>query len=214
MQNHGGNRSRRQVGLAVGGLAAGGAAVFAWLTHHEAKEYTQAIENLKTNQLHLMDLVQNLTFILDLTDGIIKRNIQQIEREYEILRNNIQGLADAEERGGSGWLLQNATLQYTIMIENHADVQNRIIEATMTVHNGHLRPVLLPPGQVNIIRGHIGPKLELPRTIAQIYRMAEVRTRLTDDKLIFRVSIPILKVAVFKIWRVIPTPQILNGELM
>lgn len=62
-----------------------------------------------------------------------------------------------------------------------------------------------------MIRRHIGPGFELPAATAQIYQLAEVKVRLTDAKLIFRVSIPILRAAVFQIWRIIPIPQAMNG---
>lgn len=209
---HGGARARRQ---AVVALALGGMAVYSWLSKNEANEYAQMIENLKINQVHMMELLRNQTSVMELTDQVIKRTLRQMEKEHDALRDDISQLAGMGERAELGWQLQNIALQYSIMLENYADVQGRIIDAVMTVHRGQLHPVLIPPAkileQIELIGQGVGPGFELPRTTALIYRMAEVKVRLTQDKLIFRVSIPVLRAAVFRLWRITPIPQPSNG---
>lgn len=215
---YGGARTKRQIVAAMGGLIAGGMAAYSWLKPHEGNEYAQAINALKTNQNHILDLMRKQTSVLDLTDDTLKRNLRQMETIHKNLRDNVDRLAQAAERAELGWKLHDIALQYSIMLEIYADIQNRFIDTTIAVHSGNLYPTLVSPTkieeQMKLIRRHIGPDLDLPDTVAHVYQMARVKVRLSDNKLIFRVSIPILRKDTFRVWQIIPIPQTANGTFM
>lgn len=137
-------RPKRQlVAAAVGGVAVGGMAIYSWLTETEANDHAGAINNLKTNQDRLMELLRNQTSVLELTGEVIQRSLQQIESEHQTLIHSINNVARVEEKTDLGWQIHDVALQYALLLENYADIQDRIIDATMTVHNGHLHPVLV-----------------------------------------------------------------------
>lgn len=213
-------RMRRQIGLALGSAALGaaGTTVYKWLTTHEANEYAQKIDELKANQIHTMTLLRNQTSVLELTANVIKQTTREMDMEHETLKKRIQDLAEASAKDEMNWHLHDIALQYELMLENYADTQNYLIDAITTAHDGHLHPLLVTPTKLNeqtkIIRQQLDPGLELPPSTTHIYQLAGVRTRLTGKKLIFKVSIPIMKTKLFRIWRVIPVPQRKNDETM
>lgn len=215
MNDPGEIRAKRELmtllGIGLGGLAVGGGALYAWLSKSEAENYAEAIENLKINQNQMMELIEKQTSVIEISYDLDKQNAETSEKEKKSWRNLIDALA-REER--DGWHLHNIALQCLIKLENYADIQNRIIDAAMTVHNGNLRPVLISPSkmheQVNSIRNYLGPEFELPKTITHIYQMASVKVRLVENKLIFRVSIPVLRASPFQIWQIIPIPRTSN----
>lgn len=206
-------RMKRQIGLAIGSVALGGAgaAVYKWLTTHEANEYAQTIDELKTNQIHTMTLLRNQTSVLELTANIIKQTTREMDLNHEMLKNRTQKLAEASAKNEMNWHLHDIALHYSLMLENYADTQNYLIDAITTAHDGHLHPLLVTPAKINeqtkVIRQQLDPGLELPPSTTHIYQLAGVRTRLTGKKLIFQVSIPILKTTPFRIWRIIPVPR-------
>lgn len=212
--NHGNMRVKRQVVAALGGLTIGGIAVYNWLTKHEASDYAEAIDGLKSNEDQLMRLVRNQTSVLELTDDVMKRSIHQMEEEHRTLHDDLKKLARAGEATEIGWQIHNIALQYALMLENLAQIQNHIVDAATTVHDGRLHPLLVSPArlqsQMNFIREHIGTDVELLATTARVYQLARVKVRVTNAKMIFRVSIPILRRSIFDTWRIIPISQALN----
>lgn len=213
MIDRGETRPKREVMtmLGLGGLAVGGGALYAWLSKPEAEDYAQAIENLKINQNHMMELIKKQISVFEISYDMDKQNAEKSEKEKDSLRNIINGLARVEK---DGWQLHSIALQCSIKLENYADIQTRLIDAAMTIQHGNLRPILISPSkmreQVNIIRNELGPEFELPKTIANVYQMARVKVRLIEDKLIFRVAIPVLRTSPFQLLRIIPIPQTLN----
>lgn len=215
MKDRGETRSKREVMtmIGLGGLGVlGGAALYAWLSKPEAEDYAQAIEDLKINQNHMMELIKKQISVFEISYDLDKQNAEKSEKENDSLRNIINALARAEK---DGWQLHSIALQCLIMLDNYADIQNRLIDAAMTIQNGNLRPILVSPSkmreQVNLIRSHLGPEFELPKTMANVYQMAKVKVRLIEDKLIFRVAIPVLRKSPFQLLRIIPIPQTSNN---
>lgn len=206
-------RSKRQLfaALGFGGLAVGGGALYNWLTKPEASDYAKAIEDLKGNQDSMMKLIKRHMSVMAITYKSNKENNTKLEKEQQNLRGTINALARTEN---DGWQLHNVALQYSVRLENYAEIQNRIIDATTNVHSGNLHPALISSSkmseQIALIRDHLAPEFELPQTIRRVYQMASVKSRLIDDKLIFRVSIPVLRTSPFQMWRIIPIPQTIN----
>lgn len=206
-------RTKRQLlaALGFGGLAFGGGAFYNWLTKPEASDYAKAIEDLEGNQDCMMKMLKKQMSVMAMTYQSNKENTTKLEKEQQTLRGIINALARTEN---DGWQLHNVALQYSVMLENYADTQNHIIDATTNAHNGNLHPALISPSnmreQIALIRDHLGPEFELPKSITHIYQMATVKSRLIKDKLIFRVSIPVLRTSPFQMWRIIPIPQTIN----
>lgn len=217
LTDHGDVRSKRQIfaALGLGGLAVGGGALYTWLTKSEGNDYAKAIEDLKQNQNRMFDLFNKQTSVIEMTTNLTKENFEKTEEKQKNLRDTINALAFDEK---NGWQLHNVALQYSIMLESYADTQNRILDAVTTVHNGNLGSLLIPltkmREQINLIRSHLGSEFELPQTLRHIYQMANVKVRLVNDKLIFRVAIPVLKASKFQMWRIVPIPQALNDAYM
>lgn len=206
-------RSKRHLfaALGLGGLAVGGGALYNWLTKPEASDYAKAIEDLKGNQDSMMKMIKKQMSVMAMTYKWNKENTTKLEKEQQNLRCTINALARTEN---DGWQVHNVALQYSMRLENYADTQNRIIGATTNAHNGHLDSTLISPSemleQIALIRDHLAAEFELPNTITRIYQMATVKSRLIYDKLIFRVSIPVLRTSPFQMWRIIPIPQTIN----
>lgn len=210
-------RSKRHIlaAIGLGGLAFGGGALYTWLTKSEGDDYAKAIEDLKSNQDQMKKLIDAQTSVIEMTNDANKRNIGEWKKEHENLHHTINALDRAQK---DAWQLHNAALQYLIMLGSYADFQSRIIDAAMTVHHGTLRTEVISPTkmreQIALIRAHLGPEFELPKTLRSVYQMASVKVRLVDDMLIFRVAIPVLRVSPFQMWRIIPIPQASNQLFM
>lgn len=210
-------RAKRQLlaALGLGGLAFGGGALYSWLTKSEGDDYAQAIENLKTNQDQMLEMIKKHTSVIELTRNLTLQSTEQSNKQYANLLDKIDALGRVEK---DGWELHNVALQYVIMIESYADTQNRIIDAVMTVRHRNLRSVLISPSrmrkQMEFIQAHLGPEFELPKSVRSVYQLANVKVRLVGDKLIFRLAIPLLRASPFHIWRIIPIPQASNQIFM
>lgn len=210
-------RPKRQLMVALGlsGLAMVGGALYNYLTESEGDDYAQMIEDLKSNQNKILEMINQQRSVIEMSTGMSKNAQGWTQRSHEKLRDTINVLDRAQK---DGWQLHNVAMQYMIAMESYAETQNRIIDAVMTVHNGNLRPTLISPTkmreQIDFIRAHLGPEFTLPRTITNVYQMAKVKSRLVGDKLIFRVAIPVLRVTSFQIWRIIPIPQAIDRVYM
>lgn len=210
-------RPKRQLlaAIGLGGLAVGGGALYNWLTKSEADDYAKAIEDLKHNQNRMTDLIHQQTSVIELSYDWNKNISEELQKEQHSLGASINALARAEKYG---WQLHNDALKHSIMLESYADVQNRIIDAALMVHNGNSRPVLISASKmrehINLISSYLGPEYRLPRTITHVYQMADVKVRLSDDKLIFRITIPVLRASPFQMWRIIPLPYASNQICM
>lgn len=204
-------RPKRHIWAAMGGLVIGGGVMYNWLTKSEADDYAEVIEDLKHNQNRMMDLIQKQTSVIELSYDWNKNNTANLQKGHQSLGASINALARAEKYG---WQLHNDALQHSIMLESYADVQNRIIDAALMVHNGNSRPVLISASKmrehIKLISSYLGPEYRLPRTITHVYQMADVKVRLSDDKLIFRITIPVLRASAFQMWRIIPLPHAAN----
>lgn len=217
-------RKRRAVLAAlIGGAVLGGMA-YHWLTKDESSQYAKSINDLRANQDHLLELIRKQTSVLDITGDVMKQNFEQMRNEHAELRRDLFRVVDAQNRNDAAWKIQNAATQYALMLETYADVQNRIIDAIMNMNNGHLHPTLVPANQLRdqlqTVLGHLPARLKLPGhgrdggVLLHIFRTARVKIGFSERKLIFQITIPLLKTTPFWIWRLIPIPTMLEGEFM
>lgn len=215
-------RTKRSIIAAFIGGATLGSMAYHWLTQGETSNYGESINNLKSNQDHLLELLRKQTSVLDITGNIMKGNIAQMNEEHSELRSGLQRLADAQFRNDAAWNLQNTALQLSLMLEAYADIQNKIIDS-ITTTNGRLHPSLVPPDQLqeqlDLILNHLPTGLRLPgkqgeEVMMHIFRTARVKIGVSAKKLIFRVTIPLLRTTTYWIWRVIPIPMASNGEFI
>lgn len=199
-------RPKRQLlaALGFGGLAMGGGALYSWLTSSDADKYAKQIDELKSNQALMADKLEKQTTVIEKMYDCNNQTLREI---------NALTCAAKDDRQ-----MQGAALKYSNMLNSFAATQNSIIDAVLTVHNGNLHPSLIPPRkmrqQIAFIANQLGPEFELPKTLKNVYQMANVKARFVKDKLIFRVAIPVLKTTRYQMWRIIPMPRAVNQIYM
>lgn len=220
--HHEPRQKRAILAALIGGAALGGMA-YHWLTRTESGAYAESIENLRSNQDHVLGLIHRQTSILEITGNVMKQNFEKLSTEHAELRRGLFQLADGLNRNEAAWKLHDAALQYSLMLDTYADLQSRVLDATMNVNGGRLHPTLVPATQLReqleLILKHLPRGLKLPgsdgdRLIMHMFRTARVKIGFSDKKLIFRITVPLLRATTFWIWRVVPTPGILNNEFI
>lgn len=218
LQNPVKRNKRQAIVAAIGGLVVGGISAY-YLSKNEGHQYDEAINKVKQNENHLLNLIRNQTTVFEMTEDAIKRSYQQIQQEFHELNNALDTLSAAHNHSEIAWQLHNTALQLSLMIDAYVDIQNCIINDLMKIHNGKLDPTLINTSnlmaQIKIIQQHIG-SYELPGSnseniLMHIYQTADVKLHLNKNKVIFKIMIPLLKPNNYRILRLIPVPLNVNG---
>ncbi|XP_037930984.1 uncharacterized protein LOC119665808 [Teleopsis dalmanni] len=200
-------------------------AVFGVLDSEYAKQMAQTIQQLKDNDGHLIHLLKNQTSILDSTINIMKKDRQFAQSTFELtvkrmtdLQNKIQKDEDEISLLKLYQLFTAIATQLLSVTTNVQFYETAILGVLTDTNHGKISPLLLTPVQLNneitTIREHLNPATHLPgntSNIVGLYSLMTVTSGLVDTKILFRITLPIVRDQTFDLFSVIPIPGVRNS---
>lgn len=185
--------------------------LFGILDQRFAKQYDESIENIKGNET---------------THNVIKRDEIQMEKQIKIIDDQLSILT----RNANNFSLEltskmqteaitTLTIHTLILSNSYQRMQDAQMDITLDTQHGKFNTLIIKPTQLRqqlkAIEGHIPPNLAIPaNNELDIYALMKTRVRAINNKLIFRVSIPLIQRETFQIFKPIPVPTSKGKEFI
>lgn len=229
LNQHFSTRSRTRRGLvnAVGSIAN---TLFGVLDQSFADKYQRDIENINSNEKHLLQLWKNQTSVVEAEYNVLKRTEKTIDTQYKLINKHLNLLEEAAKevqmQSKSTSILQEFTLAAiatTNMIQNLKRVQDTLIDTLADIYHSKINMHLLTPEQLSkelqIISGQISKELTLPinniqSDLYQIYKLLKIKARLSKEYFIFEIAVPLISRDSFQLYRLIPVPVQVGNDMI
>ena len=172
-----------------------------------AEKYESDINNIRTNQKLILELAKNHTSITDATLRLFKENTEFIDQELQNLNETI-----SREIAKNSYIKIVLKLILTMIKVQH--LQDKMLEIILDTHHGTFNPILLPPSslstELKLIKDRIADILIIPDIIdgdlAKIYNLMTVKTRLTNNNILFSIKIPLPDMELYEVFKIVPLP--------
>lgn len=213
--------SRKKRGL-IDGVGYVANSLFGILDQHFATKYESDIQAIQENEGHLLSLIKNQTSIVQLENEALKRNEDNIYRQFQAINDTLQQVNASlnktqtliEATMAIGYF-STSSVAASLLLNNLKTVQELLFNTLTDIYKGRIDIHLLTPAnlinQLEIISGQLPRTLTLPvdnirKEIKDVYKLLYVRGRITDGFFLFEVHIPLLCDDTFKLYRNIPLP--------
>ncbi|CAG9128513.1 unnamed protein product [Plutella xylostella] len=231
MSQHAGHapRARRRRGI-VNGVGYLANKLFGVLDQEFAEKYERDINILKHNQDHLALLWKNQTSIIEAEYNLLKRTEIGMNKQQKLINQHFIALekeiSQINQKQTGAYALVQFTLEAltaTNMINSIKQIQNTLLDMVTDIYQGHFNYHILTPEQfrkeLNLISSEISKDLSLPikdiqNHLNNLYQLLGVRTRMSEQCLIFEVTIPLVSRDSFEIFNVIPIPELWNDRMV
>lgn len=219
-------RSKRGALNIVGNVAN---SLFGILDSEYADHISDTIQKVKENESHLLNLFKNQTSIVDSTINIIRKNqlaakarFKQLEQEIKNYSAAMQDINNVLIQIHLTQLFNSGVLELNLILNNIRKIQSSILDTPIDTHHGKISPLLLTPKQlqaeVDQIKLHVPTSVTLPVTekdeLLQIFKLMKVQGRLTRQYVVFKLTLPLVELEQFKMFQLIPVPNILNNTMV
>lgn len=202
--------------------------LFGVLDSNYAEEMSTTINTIKENEHHLKRLLMNQTSIIDATLNVFKQDELRIKQNLasldENLTNIVSRLVNDEKVQHQTELFKvfiSLSVQLSVISAKLHRVQSAIVAALSDSHHGKISPMLLSPSQLQAelvqVRNHLPASLRLPvdeDNILQLYKIMSVKGGVTDEHVIFHISIPLSDPETFELLKPHPIPALINDTML
>lgn len=202
--------------------------VFGTLDEDDAEYYNNQILTLENNDNHLLNLIKNQTTIVDSTVKIIRSTKEETSNQFAILGSKLNSLTNQVDKI-SGELSKNiiatrlnTIVLSTIMIMNKFSKTQEIILGLLNdIKHGRPDSLIISNKDLNhqlgIIRQNLPANLILPfqqqgTDLTETLKIIKIDTTIHEEKLLVRLSIPLLSRETFSVFRIIPVPTLHAGH--
>lgn len=222
-------RRRRRRGLidGVGNIAN---SLFGVLDSKFAEKYARDINQIKNNEKYLNKLWQNQTSVVEAEFNLIKRIEDTIEKQHKIIHKQLHRLETTtnvlQSEIANLSVIQDFTLTALSgnnLLQTLKQLQETLLNTITDIYHGHISIHLLTPTQLKtelqVISSQISKDLTLPinnilLNIQEMYRLLHVKTRVTKEYIIFKISIPLVSRDYYQMYTLIPVPRQYNNNMI
>lgn len=213
-------RSKRGLVDGVGYLANN---LFGILDQRFADQYEADIKAVRSNEAHLLKLIKNQTSIIELENEILKRNEDNINRQFTVINHfmnqtdiRLASIESEVEITMATSFLSSASLTAYLLLTSLKNTQETLYDTLMDIYKGHMNVELITPvyliEQLDKISGRLPKTLTLPvqnmqNDIRDLYKLLYVKARITDSYFLFEIHIPLASNEDYNLFRVIPLPM-------
>lgn len=220
------NRKKRGLVDGVGYLAN---SLFGILDQNFAEKYQNDIKSIQNNENYLRDLIKNQTSIVELENQILKKSETNIQRQFDIIDSfvnqtnmNIASIETEMEIISATTYINSASLTAYLLINSLKTFQEMLFNTLTNVYQGHIDVHLITPvhliQQLGEISGNLPKTVSLPvenykENIKDVYKLMNVKARVTETYFLFEVHIPLVSNEDYMIYQAIPLPVARGSEL-
>lgn len=196
--------------------------LFGILDQRFADQYQVDIQAVKNNEAHLLELIKNQTSIIELENNVLKRNENNINKQFAVINNfmnqtdmRLESIESEIEITMATSFLSSASLTAYLLLANLRNMQEMLYDTLVDIYKGHMNVELLTPvtliDQLDKISGRLPKTLALPvhdvqNDIRDLYKLLYVRARITNNYFMFEIHIPLARNEDFILYQVIPLP--------
>lgn len=177
-------------------------------------EHGAALAGLLANDRHLLGLVNNQTTIIEKTMNILKRDEKELILQSERLKNITVQIEKTMDYYAATAFFSDAVaylLQGMIEFEKQMEI---LLQVIYDGYRQHINHVLLPPKQlaeeIREVSAQIRNKFLVP-VGNDIYSIISVKPHISDNRVLFHISMPLLRLNTYKLFRIIPVPFVYNN---
>lgn len=204
--SHNGSRDKRAVFDFIGNMAGD---IFGIMDSRSKKQHMKDIKNLMANDEHLMNLFKNQTSVVEKTLNILQLNSEELKRQSEQFSNLTKRIEKTMDEYASASFFSDAV---THILHEILDFNTRIdvlLETIFDSRKHHVNHNLFPPKQLaselKIISEQVRNKFVVPEG-NNVYNLISITPHISTNQILFHISIPLLEVDSFKIFRIISLP--------
>lgn len=191
--------------------------VFGLLDSRFEQQYVENLRKISQNEDDMVGLLKNQTSILDATANII--GVTETE-----LNNQAGHITQMEERIGSLTQREDAmqlffmlSLKMSDLMQRYEARQDAIMDVIFDAKHGHVNTDVITPQQVEqqleLIRANIdGRKVFVPEDTHGLFRLMRITAMIGRRALFFGISIPILDITKYRVFKIIPVPMLRHDE--
>lgn len=171
--------------------------------------YANDMKQLAKNEEIVKALLANHTSILESTLNILKHDENELEKQahhFDVLTAQVQSLQDLVEAEQS---LNDALLYLTQIINEYERQQTAIIQVVSDSRRDLINHNVLTfqqiEKQVDTMVKQVGTKYIVPGGV-DVYSLSKITPYLVGNQYVFKISIPLLRPRVYKMYRIVPVP--------
>lgn len=209
-------RSRRAL-MDIGGTVLHYA--FGVLDQQSADQYDDKIMKMQTDQNYLRELIKNQTLIIETSHHIIRHTNETLNHQFATFQRHLNQIdinANWDKLRSTLNNDLNAINAYaTLVLSRFKDTQESLFNTLTNTNLGVVHPLILPPHilqeQLKNIQNHVPTHLTLPRTengidIKTIFSLTQIKSRLSNNKLILEIGLPLVSTENYQLFKMIPVP--------
>lgn len=188
--------------------------LFGVLNQRDAQMYSEQIEGLATGTIKMQKFIQQQTKVLDLTSNIIRKEHEQIQKQYSWMQKEIQTILMHEE-------FLDAVFQLSTAVFIYKDIQGDLIDMLSDVHHGRASTRVLPPSTFAKQLGEVAQFLSRDERVPsfeahwiEVYKLLETKAAIIKEQIICEVRIPLVQGEEFQIYNIIPLPVRHEGSFI
>ncbi|XP_022834733.1 uncharacterized protein LOC111362308 [Spodoptera litura] len=222
---HLGDRKKRGLIDGIGYVAN---SLFGVLDQRFADKYQKDIQAIQNNENYLLELLKNQTSIVELQNQVLKKNEQNIQRQFALIdvfmNETDSSLAKVEseiEIMMATSYFNTASLTAYLLITNLNRIQEMLFKTLTDVYKGHIDVHLITPTNLIEQLSEIASKLpstsylpvkNIREDLKDLYKLLYMRARVTNYYFLFEVHVPLIADEDFTLYKAIPLPMKINTE--
>lgn len=204
-------RSKRAVFDFIGDLAGD---IFGVLGSRFRREYESNIMGLLSNDEHLLQLLRNQTTVVEATMNILKKTEGEWLLQDGQFKNFTVRIKKTMDEYAAASFFSDAV---ALIIQNMNDFDNQLDIMARVIYDCHNLKVnhdLLPPKQLakelNFVSEQVKHKYRVPDA-NDVYNIISISSHVTKTQILFRLSIPLMNLNEYELFRIVPIPFPRNG---
>lgn len=163
-------------------------------------------------------LIMNQTLIAEATANIIKKDEKRVQEQVQEFKNQ---LTNVEKNVHVAHTFVAAAFNLFVQITSYRETQEALLSLILDTQHGKINPLLLTPrqfkNQISMIQHHTVSTEKIPGyesngDLTKLYKIISAKTRVTKEKIIIEINIPLVSGEKYQLFRVIPLPTRHDGK--
>lgn len=198
-------KSKRAILNIVGNIASD---LFGVLDSRFEQMYKEDISGIHTNEEHIQILLKKQSSVLETALNVVKKDEAEIARQHHFLNELVHNMSKTENDAEYLQQFLMTALQMSDECNRLSLLLSQLLESVSNLDSKHINLNIISNAeikdQVELIHKNTDKSLMVPDK--NMYSIMQMKPYLTRKNIIFRITIPLLLVNKFQIFRTFATP--------